>query len=149
MEAARQAQAHDFIMGLPKAYRTEVGERGIKLSGGQRQRIAIARAFLRNPRILIFDEATSHLDSESEQLVRQALEKIAQGRTVFTIAHRLSSIWRADKIAVIEDGELIQLGSHQDLMKSDGIYRRLYSLQLDSHFRPLDMDEDVLAVKEH
>jgi subfamily B ATP-binding cassette protein MsbA len=149
MEAARQAQAHDFIMGLPKAYRTEVGERGIKLSGGQRQRIAIARAFLRNPRILIFDEATSHLDSESEQLVRQALEKIAQGRTVFTIAHRLSSIWRADKIAVIEDGELIQLGSHQDLMKSDGIYRRLYSLQLDSHFRPLDMDEDILAVKEH
>lgn len=133
MDAARAAYAHDFIMQLPKGYRTEVGERGVKLSGGQRQRIAIARALLRDPRILIFDEATSHLDSESEQLVRQALEKIAQGRTVFIIAHRLSSVWRADKIVVIEDGELIQLGSHQDLLASNGVYRRLYSLQLEGH----------------
>jgi subfamily B ATP-binding cassette protein MsbA len=133
MDAARAAYAHDFIMQLPKGYRTEVGERGVKLSGGQRQRIAIARALLRDPRILIFDEATSHLDSESEQLVRQALERIAQGRTVFIIAHRLSSVWRADKIVVIEDGELIQLGSHQDLLASNGVYRRLYSLQLEGH----------------
>jgi len=133
MEAARAAYAHDFIMQLPKGYRTEVGERGVKLSGGQRQRIAIARALLCNPSILVFDEATSHLDSESEQLVRQALERVAQGRTVFIIAHRLSSVWRADKIVVIEDGELIQLGSHQDLLASNGVYRKLYSLQLDSH----------------
>jgi subfamily B ATP-binding cassette protein MsbA len=133
MDAARAAYAHDFIMQLPKGYRTEVGERGVKLSGGQRQRIAIARALLRDPRILIFDEATSHLDSESERLVRQALERIAQGRTVFIIAHRLSSVWRADKIVVIEDGELIQLGSHQDLLASNGVYRRLYSLQLEGH----------------
>jgi len=138
MDAARAAYAHDFIMQLPKGYRTEVGERGVKLSGGQRQRIAIARALLRDPRILIFDEATSHLDSESEQLVRQALERIAQGRTVFIIAHRLSSVWRADKIVVIEDGELIQLGSHQDLLARNGVYRRLYSLQLDGHPDSLD-----------
>jgi subfamily B ATP-binding cassette protein MsbA len=133
MDAARAAYAHDFIMQLPKGYRTEVGERGVKLSGGQRQRIAIARALLRDPRILIFDEATSHLDSESERLVRQALERISQDRTVFIIAHRLSSVWRADKIVVIEDGELIQLGSHQDLLASNGVYRRLYSLQLEGH----------------
>jgi ATP-binding cassette, subfamily B, bacterial MsbA len=129
IEAAKAACAHDFIMQLPKAYRTEVGERGVRLSGGQRQRIAIARALMRDPKILIFDEATSHLDSESEQLVRQALERIAQGRTVFIIAHRLSSVWRADKIVVIEDGELIQLGNHQDLLAINGVYRRLYSLQ--------------------
>ena len=130
MDAARAACAHDFIMQLPKGYRTEVGERGAKLSGGQRQRIAIARALLRDPSILIFDEATSNLDSESEQLVREALERIALGRTVFIIAHRLSSVWRADKIVVIEDGELIQIGKHQDLVASHGVYRKLYSLQL-------------------
>jgi ATP-binding cassette, subfamily B, bacterial MsbA len=130
MDAARVACAHDFIMQLPKGYRTEVGERGVKLSGGQRQRIAIARALLRDPSILIFDEATSHLDSESEQLVREALERVAQGRTVFIIAHRLSSVWRADKIVVIEDGELQELGNHEDLLASKGVYRRLYSLQL-------------------
>jgi subfamily B ATP-binding cassette protein MsbA len=137
MEAARAAYAHDFIMQLPKGYRTEVGERGVTLSGGQRQRIAIARAFLRNPSILIFDEATSHLDSESEQVVREALERIALGRTVFIIAHRLSSVWRADKIVVIEAGRLIQLGNHQDLMASNGVYRRLYSLQLNDFPGPV------------
>jgi ATP-binding cassette, subfamily B, bacterial MsbA len=130
IEAARAAFAHDFIMQLPKGYRTEVGERGAKLSGGQRQRIAIARALLRDPGILIFDEATSHLDSESEQLVQKALERIAQGRTVFIVAHRLSSIWRADKIVVIEDGELVELGSHEDLIANSGLYSRLYTLQL-------------------
>lgn len=146
MEAARAAYAHDFIMQLPKAYRTEVGERGVKLSGGQRQRIAIARALLRNPSILIFDEATSHLDSESEQLVRQALERIAQERTVFIIAHRLSSVWRADKIVVIENGEIVQLGSHQDLVSSSGVYRRLYSLQLDDHPGPISDSKDVMVL---
>jgi ATP-binding cassette, subfamily B, bacterial MsbA len=141
MDAARAACAHDFIMQLPQGYRTEVGERGVKLSGGQRQRIAIARALLRDPSILIFDEATSHLDSESEQLVRQALERVAQGRTVFIIAHRLSSVWRADKIVVIEDGKLLELGNHEDLLASKGVYRRLYSLQL-SHPGVLE-DADV------
>lgn len=143
MDAARAAYAHDFIMQLPKGYRTEVGERGVKLSGGQRQRIAIARALLRDPKILIFDEATSHLDSESEQVVRQALERVAQGRTVFVIAHRLSSVWRADKIVVIEDGELIQLGNHQDLVASNGVYRRLYSLQLGVHADALTDPESI------
>ncbi|HKZ78500.1 MAG TPA: ABC transporter ATP-binding protein [Pyrinomonadaceae bacterium] len=143
MDAARAAYAHDFIMQLPKGYRTEVGERGVKLSGGQRQRIAIARALLRDPKILIFDEATSHLDSESEQVVRQALERVAQGRTVFVIAHRLSSVWRADKIVVIEDGELIQLGNHQDLLASNGVYRRLYSLQLGAHADALTDPEAI------
>ena len=142
MDAARAACAHDFIMQLPKGYRTEVGERGVKLSGGQRQRIAIARALLRDPSILIFDEATSNLDSESEQLVRQALERIARDRTVFIIAHRLSSVWRADKIVVIEDGELIQLGNHQDLLASNGVYRKLYSLQL-SHPGALHSPESI------
>ena len=145
MEAARAAYAHDFITQLPNGYRTEVGERGIKLSGGQRQRIAIARALLRDPRILIFDEATSHLDSESEQLVRAALERIAQGRTVFIIAHRLSSVWKSDKIVVIEDGEIAQLGSHKDLLASNGVYRRLYSLQLDNHPAPLTDSSDAVA----
>jgi len=128
--ASRAAYAHDFIMQLPHGYLTEVGERGVKLSGGQRQRIAIARALLRNPRILIFDEATSHLDSESEQLVQQALERVAEGRTVFVIAHRLSTIWRADKIVVIEDGEIAQVGKHEELLACNGIYRKLYALQL-------------------
>jgi ABC-type multidrug transport system fused ATPase/permease subunit len=143
MEAARAACAHDFIMQLPQGYRTEVGERGVKLSGGQRQRIAIARALLRDPSILIFDEATSHLDSESEQLVQQALERVAQGRTVFIIAHRLSSVWRADKIVVIEDGRLLELGNHEDLLASKGVYRRLYSLQLSHHGMLNDVDVGV------
>lgn len=129
LEAARAANAHDFIMQLPKGYRTTIGERGITLSGGQRQRMAIARALLLDPRILIFDEATSHLDSESEQLVQQALTKIAAGRTVFLIAHRLSSVRRSDKIVVIEAGALVQVGNHRELLASEGIYRRLYTLQ--------------------
>jgi len=145
MDAARAAYAHDFITQLPNGYRTEVGERGIKLSGGQRQRIAIARALLRDPRILIFDEATSHLDSESEQLVRAALERIARGRTVFIIAHRLSSVWKSDKIVVIEGGEIVQLGSHKDLLASNGVYRRLYSLQLDGQPGPLSDSSDAVA----
>lgn len=130
--AARAAYADDFITNLRHGYLTEVGERGAKLSGGQRQRLAIARALLRDPRILIFDEATSHLDSESEYLVQQALERVSEGRTVFAIAHRLSTVWRADKIIVIEGGEIVQVGRHNELLADEGTYRRLYDLQLNA-----------------
>jgi ABC-type multidrug transport system fused ATPase/permease subunit len=131
VDAAMAAHAHGFLFGSPDGYLTQVGERGVQLSGGQRQRIAIARAILRNPRILIFDEATSHLDSESEMLIQEALEKMSQGRTVLVIAHRLSSVRRADKIAVIENGTLVQFGRHEDLIGSEGVYRRLYSIQME------------------
>ncbi|MBZ5659469.1 MAG: ABC transporter ATP-binding protein/permease [Acidobacteriia bacterium] len=132
VDAAMAAHAHGFLFESPDGYFTEVGERGVQLSGGQRQRIAIARAILRNPRILIFDEATSHLDSESEELIQEALEKISHGRTVFVIAHRLSSVRRADKIAVIENGSIVQFGRHEELIAREGVYRRLYSLQMES-----------------
>ncbi len=129
VEAARNANAHDFISALPQGYESPVGERGVQLSGGQRQRIAIARAWLRRPRLLILDEATSHLDSEAERHVQVAFNRVAQGRTVFLIAHRLSTLWNADKIAVIENGTIVQVGRHEELLESAGIYRRLYRLQ--------------------
>lgn len=127
--AARAAHAHEFIELFPERYRTIVGERGVNLSGGQRQRIAIARALLRDPRILVFDEATSHLDSESEHLVQEALAEVAAGRTVFIVAHRLSSVRKADKIVVIEGGEILDTGTHRDLVARDGLYRKLFKLQ--------------------
>lgn len=129
IEAARAANAHNFILRSPHGYLTQVGERGVQLSGGQRQRIAIARALLRNPRIMIFDEATSHLDSESEQLIQEAMEKVAHGRTVFLIAHRLSSIRHADKIVVVEDGGIAEIGKHEELLARQGFYRKLLMLQ--------------------
>jgi subfamily B ATP-binding cassette protein MsbA len=129
VEAARRANAHGFISALPQGYASTVGERGVQLSGGQRQRIAIARAWLRRPRLLILDEATSHLDSESERHVQEAFNRVAEGRTVFLIAHRLSTLWNADKIAVIEKGTIVQVGRHEELLQSAGIYRRLYRLQ--------------------
>jgi ATP-binding cassette, subfamily B, bacterial MsbA len=132
IQAARAAHAHDFLSESPDGYLTEVGERGVQLSGGQRQRIAIARAILRNPRIMIFDEATSHLDSESEQLIQEALEKIAQGRTIFVVAHRFSTIRRADKIVVIENGRMVEAGRHEELLAREGLYRRVYWLQMRS-----------------
>ncbi len=129
-EAARLANAHEFISAFPEGYETLVGDRGIKLSGGQRQRIAIARAILKDPAILILDEATSSLDSESERLVQEALDHLMKGRTTFIVAHRLSTIRTADRIAVIEAGRVVELGNHDELSaKPDGLYRRLSSLQ--------------------
>jgi subfamily B ATP-binding cassette protein MsbA len=127
--AARAALAHDFIMELPAGYDTMIGERGVRLSGGERQRIAIARAILKNAPILILDEATSALDSESESLVQSALQNLMTGRTVLVIAHRLSTVRRADRIVVIENGTIADIGAHEDLMKKLGTYRRLYDLQ--------------------
>ena len=127
--AARMALAHDFIMEMPAAYDTVIGERGLRLSGGERQRIAIARAILKNAPILILDEATSALDSESEALVQSALQNLMAGRTVVVIAHRLSTVRRADRIVVLEGGTISDVGAHEDLMKKLGTYRRLYDLQ--------------------
>ena len=127
--AAKSANAHDFIMGLPDKYETEAGERGVLLSGGQRQRIAISRALLRDPKILILDEATSSLDTESERLIQDAMQKLITGRTAFVIAHRLSTVQNATRILVLKDGEIIEEGSHKRLFELNGFYRRLYDLQ--------------------
>ena len=128
-EAAAAAYADEFVMELPAGYDTVIGEGGFKLSGGQRQRLAIARALLKNPPILILDEATSQLDSESESLVQKALSNLMQGRTTLVIAHRLSTVTRADRIVVMEDGRVVEEGRHEDLITRAGIYRRLYDLQ--------------------
>jgi len=127
VEAARQANAHDFIMELEEGYQTPVGQNGVLLSGGQRQRIAIARAILRDPRLLILDEATSSLDTASEALIQEALDRLMQGRTTFVIAHRLSTIRNASKIFVIEHGRILQAGTHEELLKQRGLYRQLYA----------------------
>jgi ATP-binding cassette, subfamily B, bacterial MsbA len=128
-EAARMARAHDFILSMPDGYDTVIGEKGARLSGGERQRLAIARAILKNAPILILDEATSSLDMESEQLVQTALANLMQGRTVFVIAHRLSTVRRASRIAVIVGGQITEIGTHDELMQHSGTYRRLYNLQ--------------------
>jgi ATP-binding cassette, subfamily B, bacterial MsbA len=131
VRAARQAHAEEFIAGCPEGYQTLVGERGVRLSGGQRQRIAIARAFLKNPPILILDEATSDLDAESEFMIQQALAELMRGRTVLVIAHRLATVRNADRIVVVHEGRLAEVGRHDELLARDGLYRRLYALQME------------------
>ncbi|EFM12295.1 ABC transporter related protein [Paenibacillus curdlanolyticus YK9] len=128
-EAAKAANAHDFIEDLPQGYHTQIGEKGVKLSGGQKQRVAIARVFLKNPRVIILDEATSALDLESEHLVQESLEQLARQRTTIIIAHRLSTITHADKIYLIDHGEIKEMGTHQELMRQDGAYARLFNIQ--------------------
>jgi subfamily B ATP-binding cassette protein MsbA len=130
IEAAKQANAHDFISQAPKGYYSEIGEKGVKLSGGQRQRIAIARAILRNPRILVLDEATSSLDTASELLIQEALDRLMQNRTTFVIAHRLTTIRNANKIMVMNKGRIEQVGTHEELMAVEGLYRTLYEPQI-------------------
>ena len=129
IEAAKNANAHDFIMGMPDGYDTDIGQRGVKLSGGQKQRLSIARVFLKNPPILIFDEATSALDNESEKVVQDSLETLAANRTTIVIAHRLSTIRNAEKILVLTDTGIAEQGTHDELMESHGIYRGLYEMQ--------------------
>jgi ATP-binding cassette, subfamily B, bacterial len=131
-DAARRANAHEFIARLPEQYETFVGERGVKLSGGQCQRLAIARAILASPQILILDEATSNLDTESEQLIQASMATLLAGRTTFVIAHRLSTIRRADLILLMEDGRVIERGAHDELMEARGVYYRMVLRQMES-----------------
>jgi ATP-binding cassette subfamily B protein len=133
IEAARAANIYDFIQKLPNGFDTVVGERGYRLSGGEKQRLAIARVVLKDPRILILDEATSHLDSTSEALIQQALEPLMQGRTSLVIAHRLSTILAADKILVLDEGRMVEQGTHEDLLAVGGLYAELYETQFDPH----------------
>ena len=137
IQASEAALAHEFIEKLPQGYDTVIGDRGVKLSGGQRQRLSIARAILKNSPILILDEATSHLDTESEMLVQKALANLMTGRTVIVIAHRISTIRRADKIVVLDLGRIVEIGSHEELIHHGGIYYRLHELQY------LDVDAGV------
>ena len=129
IEAAKAAYAHEFIQRLPNGYRTFIGENGVKLSGGERQRLAIARAILRDPPLLILDEATSALDSESERMVQLALSNLMKHRTTLVIAHRLSTIQNADRIVVLDRGRIAEVGSHEDLLVRDGVYKRLHAMQ--------------------
>ena len=130
IEAAKMANAHNFIMEMPNGYKTVIGERGVKLSGGQRQRLTIARALLKNPEIMIFDEATSALDNESEILVQEAIERLMKNRTTFVIAHRLSTIRNANSILVIDKGRITQSGTHEQLiLEEKGLYKKLYDMQ--------------------
>ena len=129
IEAAKIANAHDFIITLPLGYKTNIGDQGNKLSGGQKQRLSIARAVLKNPPIMVLDEATSALDTESEKLVQEALENLMNNRTSLVIAHRLSTIQKANKIVVMQDGRIIEMGTHEDLIKNKSTYKKLVEMQ--------------------
>jgi ATP-binding cassette subfamily B multidrug efflux pump len=145
LAAAKAAQAHEFISGFPNGYDTIVGERGVTLSGGQRQRVAIARAILMNPRILILDDSLSSVDTQTERLIQTALDTLMEGRTTFVIAHRLSTVRRADTILVMDGGRIVQQGVHDDLLKQGGLYREIHDLQLVQH---VQFEEEIMAAKE-
>ncbi|MCH7801363.1 MAG: ATP-binding cassette domain-containing protein, partial [Chloroflexi bacterium] len=137
---------HDFMESLPDGYNTQIGERGSTLSGGQRQRMSIARAVLLDPPVLILDDSTSSVDVQTEDQIRQAMESVMEGRTTFVIAHRLSTVHRADAIVVLEDGRIVDRGTHQELLAMDGLYRRIYDLQLRPQEEVMrDMESPVLA----
>jgi len=152
--AARAAQAHEFIEGFTNGYDTLVGERGVTLSGGQRQRVAIARALLMNPRILILDDSTSSVDTQTEKLIQAALDTLMEGRTTFVIAHRLSTVRRADMILVMDKGRIVEQGTHEELLMHGGLYREIHDLQLIDHAGFAEEmeefeEENIMQVKEH
>jgi len=141
--AAKAAQAHEFIEGFTNGYETIVGERGVTLSGGQRQRVAIARALLMNPRILILDDSTSSVDTQTEKLIQSALDTLMEGRTTFVIAHRLSTVRRADMILVMDKGQVVEVGTHEELLARGGLYKEIHDLQLADHAGFAEEMEDI------
>ncbi|MBP3437189.1 MAG: ABC transporter ATP-binding protein [Clostridia bacterium] len=145
IEAAKKANLDGYISTLPNGYDTEIGERGVKLSGGQKQRVSIARVFLKNPAILILDEATSALDNTTEMLIQRSLDELCRGRTTFVVAHRLSTVKNADRIAVIDKGEVAEMGTHEELLAKDGIYAELYKLQFRQDLTPSDALQSMLV----
>jgi len=141
--AAKAAQAHEFIEGFTNGYDTVVGERGVTLSGGQRQRVAIARALLMDPRILILDDSTSSVDTQTEKLIQAALDNLMEGRTTFVIAHRLSTVRRADLILVMDKGRIVERGTHDELLKAGGLYKEIHDLQLVDHAKFSEEMEEI------
>jgi ABC-type multidrug transport system fused ATPase/permease subunit len=154
VRAAKAAQAHEFIEGFTNGYDTLVGERGVTLSGGQRQRVAIARALLMDPRILILDDSTSSVDTQTEKLIQAALDVLMEGRTTFVIAHRLSTVRRADLILVMDQGRIVERGTHDELLARGGLYKEIHDLQLIDHARFAEemeelQEENIMHVQEH